>query len=123
MGVFSLHKYKGSKGMGIRNVWKWKIHREQEDAHTSAVCKGRAMLIQLAGSIVVLVDAVILAQGATQGWDNISFLALVHLLLCSESGPHLGICSLWLPLLLPSFSILLSPLGHVVRNCRNSTIR
>jgi hypothetical protein len=59
------------------------IQREQEDGHTSAICKGRVMFIQLAGSVVVLVDAVALAWRTMQGWDDIGFLAPSRLLLFS----------------------------------------
>jgi hypothetical protein len=49
------------------------------------------MFIQLPGSIVVLVHVVILGHRVTQGWDDIGFLAPVHLLLFSQFGASLGV--------------------------------
>jgi hypothetical protein len=59
------------------------IKREQEDGHTSVVCKGRAVFIQSTGFVVVIADVVILAQRAMQGQDDIGFLVLSRLLLFS----------------------------------------
>jgi hypothetical protein len=68
----------------------YEIHREQEDAHTSVICKRRAMFIQLTRFIIALADAVIMAQRAMQGQDDISFLVLWCLLLFSQFGALLG---------------------------------
>jgi hypothetical protein len=69
----------------------FELQREQqEDGHTSAICKERAMFIQLARSVIVLVDMVILAQRVTQGWDDIGFMAPACLLLFSRFGASLG---------------------------------
>jgi hypothetical protein len=59
----------------METEYNFEIQREQEDGHISAICKGRAVFIQLARSIVVLVDVVILAWRAMQGQDDIGFLA------------------------------------------------
>jgi hypothetical protein len=71
IGVFSLHKYKGSKGIGIRNVWKWKIILKYKENRKMDIHKEKAMFIQLTRLVIALV--VILAQRETQGWDNIGF--------------------------------------------------
>jgi hypothetical protein len=90
MGVFSLCKYKGSKGMDIRNVWKWKIilkYNENIDIHPpyEGSCSFSWSDLSL-----YFVDVVILAQRAMQGCDNIGFLAPSHLLLFSQFGASLG---------------------------------